>query len=332
MQNAPPMMPTTSATLRTACAALLAVGALGCATFPRRLEYATLRSAAMRHRWIDYAVFVPPDVGRAESLPLVVLLHGGGDGPDCLDRHGVSAALEDGMRAGTIPRAVIALPQGHLGFWANWYDGSRRYEDWVVDEMMPAVQRRWRTRRCPEGCHLFGVSMGAEGAIRIALHRPGTFASVASISGPALNTDGRIAFLTDPLINVFIPTHHVFGPPHPRARIERDDPYLRWRRPEDLGGMRLFVAWGSRDHDAIREGGERFRAHLERHRIPHHLRVYEGGHGWADWGPVIADALRTLLGEPSGTLSAAASADARRFVSPVAGDETWDRRPSSPGA
>ncbi len=276
--------------------AFAALALAGCASFPRRLEYARLHSDALRDVWAEYATYLPPDFAPGEHLPLVIFLHGGGDGPDCLDRHGIAARLDEGMRDGSIPRAVIVVPQGDLSFWANWYDGSRRYEDWVLDEVVPAVARRHETRACPEGCHLMGVSMGAEGALRMALHRPAMFASVTAISGPSLDTDRRIAFMNDPLINVLIPTHHVFGPTAPRSRIERDDPFLRWRAPADLGATRLYLAWGSRDRDIVRDGSIALHRHLEERAIPHAHREFDGEHGWSSWAPVIDDALRVQLG------------------------------------
>lgn len=284
---------------RRALLGLLSLAVLGCASFPRRLEYATVRSPALRNTWNEYGIYLPPDLGAEETLPLVVFLHGGGDGADCLDRHGVAQRLDRGMRDGTVPRAIIVVPQGDLGFWANWYDGSRRYEDWVIDEVMPAVARRFRTQPCPEGCHIMGVSMGAEGAVRMALHHPGMFASLSPISGPAMDTERRLGFMRDPLINIIIPTHHVFGPIEPRSRVEVDDPYVQWSAPEDLHGTRLFFAWGSRDRDMIREGGAALHQHLEERGIPHVSREYDGGHDWVSWGPVIEEALRAQLGPES---------------------------------
>lgn len=293
-------------------AMLVAVLALaGCASFPRRLEYATVRSPALRDTYAEYAVLVPPGFSEDERLPLVVFLHGGGDGPDSLDRHGVSARLEEGMRDGTIPRAIVVLPQGDLGFWANWYDGSRRYEDWVVEEVMPRVARRYAAAPCPEGCHLMGVSMGAEGALRIAMHRPGTFATVTSISGPSMDTDRRIAFMNDRLINTFVPTVRVFGPTEPRSRIEADDPFVQWTSPVALGGTRLFVAWATGDRDVVREGGEALHRHLEAHGVAHEHRVFDGGHDWASWAPVIEEALQMQLGAPLVVPSAVAPPRAR---------------------
>lgn len=235
---------------------------------------------------METAVLVPSDLGPGERLPLVVFLHGGGDGPDCLDRSGVATDLARAMADGTVPRAVVVAPQGDLGFWANWYDGSRRYEDFVVDEVMPRLARRHRTLPCPEGCHVMGVSMGAEGALRFAVHRRGTWGSVTAISGPSLDTRRRLEFLRDPLINAIIPTWHVFGPPAPRRRVEADDPWLVWRSTRDVGA-RLHLAWGLRDRDFVRDGSERFHAHLEARGVEHTHEVFDGGHDWVSWRPVI---------------------------------------------
>jgi enterochelin esterase-like enzyme len=279
------------------CLFSIVLSGAGCATFPRRLVYASVPSPAMRGVWMEYGLFAPGDMREDERLPLVVFLHGGGDGPDCLDRAGLGLEIDAAMRDGAIPRAIIVVPQGDLGFWANWYDGSRRYEDWVVDELMPRVAASLHTLPCPAGCHVMGVSMGAEGAVRFAVHRPGTFASITSISGPALDTERRIAFVNDPLNNIFIPTWHVFGPPRPRARIEADDPFVVWDDPEDLEGARLFLAWGDEDRAFVRTGGEALHAHLASHGIPHEQVVYDGGHGWEWWRPVILEALRAQLAD-----------------------------------
>ena len=272
----------------------LGAAGVGCASFPRLMTYERVRSPAMRDVWMEVAILAPEDLRASESLPLVVFLHGGGDGPDSLDRASISGDLVRGMSEGSVPRAVIVVPEGDLGFWANWYDGSRRYEDYVVDEVMPRVARRFHTQPCPAGCHVMGVSMGAEGALRFALHRRGTWTSVTAISGPSLDTQRRLEFLRDPLINVIIPTWHVFGPPEPLSRIREDDPWVVWESNEDVGA-RLFLAWGRDDRDFVRDGSERFHRHLESRGVEHAAEVFDGGHNWVSWRPVILRALQQTL-------------------------------------
>ena len=272
------------------------VAALGCGAAPvRRLAHDRLASPAMGTE-MRYAVYAPPGFTPEERLPLVVFLHGGGDDPDAFDGAQIGQALDAAVAAGDVPRAIIVLPQGDLGFWANWYDGSHRYEDWVLDDLVPHVARAFGTRPCPEGCHVMGVSMGGAGSLRFALNRPGMWASATLISAPILDTEQMISFVQNPLFVPLLPADRIWGPAGDVDRIRRDDPYLRWSSPADLGGMRLMLAWGARDRGAIQETSAAFSRHLAARDVPHERLVFEGDHSWRSWSPVIREALRRQLG------------------------------------
>ena len=171
---------------------------------------------------------------------------------------------------------------------------------------MPRVAREYRTLPCPEGCHVMGVSMGGAGTLRFVLNRPELFASATIISGPILSTEQMVSFVRNPLLVPIIPTGRIWGPPNDLDRIRSDDPYLRWTSQEDLHGMRLMLAWGTRDRGQIVETSESFEAHLDAHDIDHEVLVYEGNHSWVSWSPVIREALRRQLGD---RLSASAGSD-----------------------
>ena len=255
--------------MRFALASVLIL--VGCATFERRLAYQTIDSNAMG-REMEVGVWAPPDRRADERLPLVIFLHGGGDDAASFDRVGLSARLDRAVLAGRIPRVVVMLPQGELGFWANWHDGTRRYEDWVVEDALPTVAREHNTLPCPEGCHAMGVSMGGSGTIRFALHHPELFASATLISAPILDTDQMVNLAQNPLLVPIVPMDRIFGPTRGHralARVRHDDPYERWQSPDDLLPMRLMVAWGTHDRGAIAETSRRFVAHLEEHGVPH---------------------------------------------------------------
>ena len=274
---------------------LLLPSLLACASTPHRLEFGHLESPSMGEE-MSYSVYVPPGFTPDEVLPLVIFLHGGGDSPESFDAHRVGQTLDLAVAEGVAPRAVIVLPQGDLGFWANWYDGSRRYQDWVLDDLLPRVASDYHTQPCPEGCHVMGVSMGGAGTLRFALDRPGLFASATIISGPILDTEQMVSFARNPVLVPIIPTGRIWGPTGDRSRIERDDPFLRWTSDEDLGGMRLMVAWGEQDRGAIIETSQAFRDHLVEHGIEHEQLVFEGNHSWVSWRPVIEEALRRQVG------------------------------------
>jgi S-formylglutathione hydrolase FrmB len=140
-----------------------------------------------------------------------------------------------------------------------------------------------------------GVSMGGSGTIRFALHHPELWSSATIISGPVLDTQQMIEVARNPLFVPIIPMDRIWGPLDDRARIRADDPFVRWRRPEDLGDMRLMVAWGNGDRGPIVDTSRRFHRHLEQNEVPHEAFEFDGNHSWRSWKPVIEEALRRMV-------------------------------------
>ncbi|MEM9193792.1 MAG: alpha/beta hydrolase-fold protein [Myxococcota bacterium] len=281
--------------LLSASIALMCLG--GCASFEKRLDYYNYRSPTMGIR-VNYAVYAPPDHSPEEELPLMVFLHGGSDDHQSFDRWEIGQRLDRAVAAGTVPRTVVVAPEGHLGFWANWADGSRHYEDWIVDELIDRVRGDYRTGECPEHCHLAGVSMGGAGSLRIALHRPDTFSTVGILSGPVFDTQQMVSFSHNRLIQIIIPTHRIWGPTEPRSRVARDDPYIQWATPDQVS-LRIYLAWATHDRSGIDATSQRFANHLRDSEIPHATEVFEGYHNWVSWAPVIERAIRyQVAGEP----------------------------------
>lgn len=265
----------------------------GCATTAERMAYRTVDSAAMG-RPMEYGVYTPPDFSPDEQLPLFVFLHGGGgDDAHSLDSNGITEWLDAEIRAGRVPRVVIAAPEGNRGFWANWADGSRRYEDWVMDEVMPKVASEFHTRPCREGCHLFGISMGGNGALRIALAHPDRFASLGVLSGPILDSKGMDQMMDNWFYRTFARLERVFGRDEERKR--RSDPYLRWRSPADVDGLKIFFAHGDSDLGGLYEASAKFERHLLEHGIAHKYVVFSGGHRWRAWQPMFGEFIRYAL-------------------------------------
>ncbi|MFW6051345.1 MAG: alpha/beta hydrolase [Myxococcota bacterium] len=272
---------------------LLGLVALGCDRGPKRLEYGHYPSRAMHVR-MEYAVYTPPDFSPEERLPLVVFLHGGGDGPGTLDRWNVGQVLDRAIAAGELPRLVLVVPDGHNGFWTNWIDGTRNYRDWVLRELLPHVHARYHTQACPEGCHVMGVSMGGAGALGFVLHHPELFAGAGMISAPVFDTDQMRAFADNRWMKIFIPTHRIWGEDPPVRRVRRSDPFFTWRGPEDVN-QRLYVAWAEDDRAGVVKTSERLHSHLESRGIAHGHEAFEGGHDWCSWRTAIVRALAYLL-------------------------------------
>ncbi len=243
-------------------------------------------------------IYRPPGWDGRAPLPLVVFLHGGGDDARIFERHlEVVEHLDRAVASGTLPPVLVAIPEGELGFWRNWADGTHHYEDWVIDEAIPWVRRTFPVLPAPEHQHVLGVSMGGAGALYLGLDHPEAFATISALSAPILDVDRTLDFLEGRIFRG-IPTERIFGPPD-RARVEAHNAYARLREPGALGGRSLLVGAGTRDRPGLAASTRAFHEHLARHGVPHHFLEYRGGHRYRDWARVFPFVLCVQLRGPA---------------------------------
>lgn len=121
------------------------------------------------------------------SYPVICFLHGGGVGPL---PYAILAPniLNDLISSGRIRPAIFVLPDGDTGpYEGSFYTNSElygRFEDYIVNDVLQYVESRFNTAKIAGGRYLAGHSMGAYGAMKIALKHPELFRGVAALSGP----------------------------------------------------------------------------------------------------------------------------------------------------
>ena len=273
---------------------LLAISA--CASFrgsELELDYSSVHTGT-KNRSIDYGVYTPPGWTSEERLPLVLYLHGGGDSHKSFEKFGANKVLDQDMLNGTIPRAILVSPNGDLGFWENWADGSRHYRDWVMRSVLPKVQSDYNTLACPEHCHLLGISMGGHGAMRFALFEKDTFSNISVLSAAIISNEQHERAKVSWFIKLIFPLRRIFGEDY-RARHSRDNFYNSWPSRPHLRNMPLQLIWGDNDNPRIRQANESFHKALLDAGIEHDHFVYEGRHKWVSWLPQLNKAMNFLL-------------------------------------
>ncbi|QOC21646.1 enterochelin esterase [Wenzhouxiangella sp. AB-CW3] len=85
-----------------------------------------------------------------------------------------------------MPPVIVVFPDCFTSLGGNQYVNTPamgRYADYLVDELVPAIDRSFRTLASPEARGVFGKSSGGFGALHLAMARPGTFAGVACHAG-----------------------------------------------------------------------------------------------------------------------------------------------------
>jgi S-formylglutathione hydrolase FrmB len=137
-------------------------------------------------------VILPPDYETsAKRYPVLYALTGyTGSGPMLLNYSGWTPNLQQRidrlMSEGKLPPAIYVLPDCFTRYGGSQYVNSTaigRYEDYLIDEIIPHVDAVYRTIASPAGRGIFGKSSGGYGAIRLGMLRPDVFGALACHSG-----------------------------------------------------------------------------------------------------------------------------------------------------
>lgn len=138
------------------------------------------------------AVWTPPGGGR--GLPAVYFLHGfGGSARGWSNVSTFAPTVPERVDAlvasGAIPPLVAVFPDGATSLGGTqWTNAASvgRYQDWVADDVVGAVEARIGTLARREARAVVGKSSGGYGAICMGRDRPDAFSLVASHAGDAL--------------------------------------------------------------------------------------------------------------------------------------------------
>jgi S-formylglutathione hydrolase FrmB len=129
---------------------------------------------------LPYNVILPPGYRTASTTryPVLYLLHGwAGHYTDWLTRTQVADYAAQ-------YRLIVVMPEGN----DSWYVDSGavatdKYETYILKELIPDVDKRFRTIQARYGRAVAGLSMGGYGAIKYGLKYPSAFEFAASMSG-----------------------------------------------------------------------------------------------------------------------------------------------------
>jgi putative tributyrin esterase len=175
---------------------------------------------------------------------------------------------------------MIVMPDSGRGYSADAPDGEA-YETAMVNDLIPFIDRTFRTDARRAGRAIGGMSMGGYGALKFGLGHPNLFCGVTSHSCSRAVTWTHEPTLPEPKFT------HVFGP------NPKDGPNDLFSVAEKID-RRLLPAlhMDCGTEDALLEHNRRFHQHLETLAIPHQYVEFPGGHNWAYWDQRIQEALR----------------------------------------
>jgi enterochelin esterase-like enzyme len=82
------------------------------------------------------------DAKRAEPYPLLLQLHGGGGSNKAME-NGMGRLLDQAIERGLVPPMVSVMPSAGRSFYMNFRDGSEKWEDLVMKDLLPYMRKNF---------------------------------------------------------------------------------------------------------------------------------------------------------------------------------------------
>jgi putative tributyrin esterase len=258
-----------------------------------KVDCAALKSTILA-RQVPYCVILPQsyatDLNR--RFPILYYLHGLGENEQAITGPFWNV-LERMQETRQIGEFLVATPAARQTFYINSKDGRQRYEDFLLKEFIPAIEKKYRvaTDRAHRG--ISGTSMGGYGALRLAFKHPEMFAAVSAhmaalypkvpqefLDYAELNGGGRLAT--------------VFGSPFDETFWERNTPFyfarLNAARIRALK-LKIYFDCGDKDDYSFDFGAKVLDKQLTQAKIPHEFHLYPGRHDPIFVAEHLADSL-----------------------------------------
>ncbi len=247
-----------------------------------RAECRTLPSRILR-RPVAYCVLLPPgyDAQPFRRYPVLYFFHGLGEDEQTLLRLGGWDLIQDLWDQKRIGKFVIAAPAADRSFYIDSRDGRVRYQDFLVREFFPFIERHYRIRPGRRFRGVTGVSMGGYGALRLAFLYPGMFGSVSAHSPALIENVPRLEIHGSQWSVFEDALGTAFGVPFDRAFWNRNSPFTLARTLPRPAGVRIYFDCGLQDDFGFNTGAEAFHRLLLARDIPHEFHLYPGGHNWS---------------------------------------------------
>lgn len=238
---------------------------------------------------LPYNVLLPVDyqpAAKTKRYPVLYLLHGlTGHYNNWIERTRLAEYA-------TAYDFIIVMPEGNNG----WYTDSAsvptdKYESYIMQELIPDVEQRFRASSARDGRAIAGLSMGGYGALKFGVKHPEKFVFVASLSG-ALGAASWTETGLKGAELIWRTLQPIYGAENSETRAANDIGKLYGELPADCVAALPYVYLDCGTEDPLLESNRGFVAILMKQKIPHEYRQLPGNHSWKYWDAQVQEVLR----------------------------------------
>lgn len=258
----------------------------------------SFESAILGHN-VKYSIYLPKNYGTEtdKSYPVVYLLHGYGDNNNSWNDEWLNVnSLIRSLELNGLGDMIYVFPYGYNTYWCNRYNGKYNLMDMIVDELIPYIDKTYRT--VPDRNHrsVTGYSMGGFGAMALAERHPETFLCSAPLS---------MSFRTDSQYTTELSQEawnnqwgSIFGGVGEYGEARLTD-YYKLHCPfyqfvpankEALSAVKWFLTCGDNEEQLL-IANDALHIQMRDYGFDHEYRVGEGGHEGSYWKNALKEVL-----------------------------------------
>jgi len=248
---------------------------------------------------VKYSVILPEDYYTTKkSYPVVYLLHGLGDTESSWLEYGrVNQTVDALVRSGEVVPMIYVMPQGFRTYYVNDYAGKFPYQNMFIKELVPHIDKQYRTVADNKHRATMGYSMGGFGALILPLKNLDVFTVSVPLS-ISVRTDEQ--YKTEDASGWDDQWGRLFGAVG-KTGEERLTDYYKEHSPfhlfsKDISAyknLKLYIDNGD-DEQTLCRSNEELHMLLRDKQFPHEFRVRNGGHEFSYWREALPNGLRFI--------------------------------------
>jgi putative tributyrin esterase len=261
-------------TLSVACLSLLN-------TYAAKVDSLDVPSAAM-HKTYKAAVVLPDSYAKSKaSYPVLYLLHGGGGHfSDWLKLTPDKMLVKDLADQNNI---IIVMPEGET---FGWYldspvDPGSQFETHITKEVIPMIDKTYRTVSNNKGRVITGLSMGGHGAMYLSARHPNLFCAAGTMSG-AMDMNWSRYRINEEFAKTIADRHQkLLGTSNPNDPVFATNSVVNMADVIKKNGLPIIIDCGV--DDFLVEANRELHRRLVYNNTPHDYSERPGAHTWGYW-------------------------------------------------
>ena len=250
----------------------------------------TIRDAGFQSaslgRAMKYRIILPAGYDRSvRRYPVLYLLHG-------LSGSYLDWDTRTHLAEYAAPlQLIVVMPDAGDSWYTNSSASTQdRFEDYIFKDLVPEIDKTYRTIATRHARAIGGLSMGGYGAMKFALKYPNLFVFAGSFSGvqTVVHEPGLMLPFGEKYVQQVL---EIYGPPSGPTRTANDIIALADKaNPAAL--PYLWISCGTAD--GFLESNREFVVLLQQRKIAYTYEEAPGGHSWAFWDEELPAMFREL--------------------------------------